>query len=172
MCLGLSLVASGWQCYVVLMSQRGKTVCFWWFPGIEIDPTHQCFKLKDAQDIVRNGINNGTYSQTFIDKAVEELEGSQNVKVMGSRSSNTAVYADARLTTMCYIFPIFSSFPFTMDNTQLYCKAVFFSPFLLSPILVISTVDSVSSSCFPFLLFHYLMDYTQCSWGNHMSYHI
>jgi hypothetical protein len=59
----------------------------------------ECFKLKEIQDVVRDGINNDTYSQDIIDEAVEELEQSRKTKSMGARSSNTAAYADARSTT-------------------------------------------------------------------------
>ena len=44
-------------------------------------------------------MNNDSFSQAYVDEAMEELEQTRKVKKMGSRSSNTAAYADARATT-------------------------------------------------------------------------
>lgn len=55
-------------------------------------------KLKEMQDIIRHGMENDSFSQAYIDEALQDLEESRKVKTMGSRSSNTASYADARAT--------------------------------------------------------------------------
>ena len=44
-------------------------------------------------------MDNDAFSQAYIDEAIDELEQTRKVKTLGSRSSNTAAYADARATT-------------------------------------------------------------------------
>lgn len=65
-------------------------------PDLETGERH---KLKEIQATVLLGMENNAFSQDYIDEAIEELEDSRKVKTMGSRSSNTAAYADARATT-------------------------------------------------------------------------
>jgi hypothetical protein len=65
-------------------------------PDLETGKRH---KLKEIQATVLLGMENDAFSQTYIDEAIEELEQTRKVKTMGSRSSNTAAYADARATT-------------------------------------------------------------------------
>ena len=65
-------------------------------PDLETGERH---KLKEIQATVLLGMENEAFSQAYIDEAIKELEQSRKVKTMGSRSSNTAAYADARATT-------------------------------------------------------------------------
>lgn len=65
-------------------------------PDLETGERH---KLKEIQATVLLGMENDAFSQAYIDEAIEELERTRKVKTMGSRSSNTAAYADARATT-------------------------------------------------------------------------
>jgi len=65
----------------------------------DIDPDNQPLNLKEIQDIVRQGMYNGTFSSTYTREAVQELEELREVKERGSRSGNTAADADARATT-------------------------------------------------------------------------
>ena len=58
-------------------------------PDLETGEHH---KLKEIQATVLLGMENNAFSQDYI-------EYSRKVKTMGSRSSNTAAYADARATT-------------------------------------------------------------------------
>jgi len=55
--------------------------------------------LKDIQDCVKSGMENDTFLETYRNEALQMLKDSQGVRTMGSRSSNTAAYADARVTT-------------------------------------------------------------------------
>ena len=64
-----------------------------------LNPGETKLKLKAVQDIVRQGMDNEAFSQAYIDEAIKELTDFRQIKTMGSRSSNTAAYADARATT-------------------------------------------------------------------------
>ena len=54
--------------------------------------------LKDIQETVRHGMDNDAFSKSHISEAMQMLKDSREVRTMGSRSSNTAAYADARAT--------------------------------------------------------------------------
>lgn len=56
------------------------------------------YALKDIQAIVKHGIENDAYTEDYKNDAVQTLKESREIKTMGSRSSNTAAYADARST--------------------------------------------------------------------------
>ena len=84
-----------------------------------LDPGETRSKFKEVQDNVRRGMDNEAFSQAYIDEAIKELTDFRQIKTMGSRSSNTATYADARATTAsltdevqfkCLFFIIFSCF--------------------------------------------------------------
>ena len=64
---------------------------------IDLD-TGNCYTLKDIQAIVKHGIVKDKYTEDYKNEAVEMLKESREIKTMGSRSSNTAAYADARAT--------------------------------------------------------------------------
>lgn len=57
-----------------------------------------CYTLKDIQETVKLGMENDTFSEVYKTEALQTLQDSREVRTMGSRSSNTAAYADARST--------------------------------------------------------------------------
>jgi hypothetical protein len=78
-----------------LLSLSPKLILF----ATGVGPGETKLKLKAVQDIVRHGMDNEAFSQAYIDEAIKELTDFRQIKTMGSRSSNTAAYADARATT-------------------------------------------------------------------------
>ena len=57
------------------------------------------YTLKEIQDSVKIGLENDAFSEAYRNEALQMLKDSRGVRTMGSRSSNTAAYADARATT-------------------------------------------------------------------------
>jgi hypothetical protein len=45
---------------------------------------------------VKHGMDNDTFTEAYKNDAMQILKESREVRTMGSRSSNTAAYADAR----------------------------------------------------------------------------
>jgi len=58
------------------------------------------YTLKDIQETVKYGMKNDAFSEAYKNEALQALEDSRGVWTMGSRSSNTAAYADARATAV------------------------------------------------------------------------
>ena len=54
--------------------------------------------MKDIQAAVKLGMEINTYMKDYKDDALETLKETQEIKTMGSRSSNTAAYSDTRAT--------------------------------------------------------------------------
>jgi hypothetical protein len=57
------------------------------------------YNLKDIQDSMKSGMKNDDFSEAYKNDALQMLKDSRGLRNMGSRSSNTAAYADARATT-------------------------------------------------------------------------
>jgi hypothetical protein len=49
---------------------------------------------------VKEGMENDTFTEAYKNDAMQTLKDSREVRTMGSRSSNTAAYADARATAI------------------------------------------------------------------------
>ena len=54
--------------------------------------------MKDIQAAVKLGMEINTYMKDYKDDALETLKETQEIKTMGSRSSNTVAYSDTRAT--------------------------------------------------------------------------
>ena len=62
---------------------------------VDLDPG-DCYALKDIQETVKQGMENDAFSEAYKEEVLQSLKDSREVRTMGSRSSNTAAYADAR----------------------------------------------------------------------------
>jgi hypothetical protein len=66
---------------------------------VGLDPGDR-YALKDIQETVKHGMENDAFSEAYKEEVLQTLKDSREVRTMGSRSSNTAAYADARATAI------------------------------------------------------------------------